>query len=188
MLRPQGAPPGPDPQHVPQSAMPHEADGPVELGCPDAYLGREHVQDAIDGPSQQQPPDQEAGQHHVGEEGAEIHHLQGRQGPTVGQGPPAAGTAPPLTAGAHEPPLIAAESRARDPGHGANPTACLARSQGRNRSPESWSQHGWARTPPPPGAPRGRGTLCSPFLRFFMSGACVSVPGSSGLPEGLPCP
>lgn len=56
-------------------------------GHPDTYLGREHVQDAIDGPSKQQSPDQEAGQHHVGEEGAEIHHLWRRQGPTVGQGP-----------------------------------------------------------------------------------------------------
>lgn len=54
---------------------------------PDPYLGREHVQDAIDGPSKQQPPDQEAGQHHVGEEGAEIHHLQRGQGPTMAQSP-----------------------------------------------------------------------------------------------------
>lgn len=44
---------------------------------PSPYLGGEHVQDAVHRPSQQQPADQEAGQDHVGEEGAEVHHLQG---------------------------------------------------------------------------------------------------------------
>lgn len=39
------------------------------------------MQDAINCPSKQQSPDQEAGQHHIGEEGAEIHYLQGRQRP-----------------------------------------------------------------------------------------------------------
>lgn len=43
------------------------------------------MQDAIHCPSKQQPPDQEAGQHHIREEGAEIHYLQRRQRPLSGQ-------------------------------------------------------------------------------------------------------
>ena len=44
---------------------------------PDArYLGGEHVTDSVPGTLEQQGPDQEADQHHVGEERAEVHHLQ----------------------------------------------------------------------------------------------------------------
>lgn len=61
---------------------------PHHVDTTEPYLRSEHVQDAVNRPSQQQPPNQEAGQHHVGEEGAEIHYLQGRQRP------PPSGTAP----------------------------------------------------------------------------------------------
>lgn len=76
----QGSPPPPPPPCL------------AHVETTDPYLRSEHVQDAINRPSQQQPPNQEAGQHHVGEEGAEIHDLQRRQRPLSGRAPPAAGT------------------------------------------------------------------------------------------------
>ena len=169
----------------------------------DAYLGGEHVQDAVDGASQQQPPNQEAGQHHVGEEGAEIHHLQRRQGPTMGQGPPpsAASSLPVHSWGTRASSDICRKQSPGTPGHGANPTACLAYSQGRNRSTEKLESAGLGlglpfsfqglaglgpRSPGPRGSPRGRGALRSPDLTFFTSQACFPVPGCP--PWDLPRP
>lgn len=41
-----------------------------------SYLGREHVANSNHGALQEQSAHQEAKQHKVGEQGAEVHHLQ----------------------------------------------------------------------------------------------------------------
>lgn len=43
------------------------------------HLGREHVANPVEGALEQESPHQEADQHHVGEQGAEVHHLQARR-------------------------------------------------------------------------------------------------------------
>lgn len=158
---------------------------------PDPYLGGEHVQNAIDGPSQQQPPDQEAGEHHVGEEGAEVHHLQRGQGPTVGQRAPcgqhrlpAHSWGIPLPAHSQSTRASSDSSRKKSPGtpgHRAKTTTHLALSQGRSKSTDklesAWLCLGLAspfrelagpglQPPHPQGPPRGRGSLSSPLLTF----------------------
>lgn len=47
-----------------------------------SHLGREHVRDAVDGPFEQQTSHQKAEEHHIGEEGAEVHHLRQTDGQT----------------------------------------------------------------------------------------------------------
>lgn len=71
---------------------------PPHVDTTEPYLRSEHVQDAVNRPSQQQPPNQEAGQHHIGEEGAEIHYLQGRQRSPPRQAEPLLQPAPPFPA------------------------------------------------------------------------------------------
>lgn len=170
-------------------------------GARDPYLGREHVEDAVNGPSQQQPPDQEAGQHHVGEEGAEIHHLRKGQGPTVWQSPPAAGTPSLLPAGVHKPPRMAAESGALGP-LAWGQTHCASGIEPRQKQAHRQAGvstavpdasfllsraggAGPAASPPPKAAKGARNPLPAP-LHFFMSHACFPVPASSGPPGDLP--
>lgn len=119
---------------------------PCSWGARGPYLGSEHVKDAVDGPPQQQPPDQEAGQHHVGKEGAEIHHLQERTGTHCGPEPLLQlASASLLAAGVHAPPLMAAESRAPGPlGTGPNPLHVWHRAKAEAATQTSWSQHGCA--------------------------------------------
>lgn len=45
------------------------------------YLGREHVANPNHGALQEQSAHQEANQHQVGEQGAEVHHLQTHKTP-----------------------------------------------------------------------------------------------------------
>lgn len=40
------------------------------------HLGREHVVNPVKGALEEERPHQEADQHHVGEQGAEVHHLR----------------------------------------------------------------------------------------------------------------
>lgn len=49
------------------------------VGGLSSHLGGEHVSNAVDRPSQQQASHQETEQHHVREEGAEVHHLSESQ-------------------------------------------------------------------------------------------------------------
>lgn len=114
--------------------------GSPHVDTAEPYLRSEHVQDAVNRPSQQQPPNQEAGQHHVGEEGAEIHYLQRGQRPPVRQSPFYSRHPPSLlTAGAQEPPLISG-SRTRSlepPGTEPNPPSIWPR-QEQNKLESAW--------------------------------------------------
>lgn len=73
-----------------------------DLGHPLApHLGGEHDADAISRPIQQEPPDQEAEQHHIREERAEVQHLQKKMKWGFTCGPPSQDPTLPLPPPVH---------------------------------------------------------------------------------------